>query len=162
MTARDALLQFCRVCQAVVGCRMSPDQKRQLVLMVRDGVPEARTLAIGDGANDVPMIQAAHVGVGISGQEGLQAANASDYSLAQFRFLQQKLLLCHGRYNYWRMSLFYYEYVNSSLWAVVYTSLPIILFGVYDMDVSQETALRYPWLYRVGLTDNFLKPGVFW
>ena len=45
------------------------------------------------------MIQAAHVGVGISGQEGLQAVNASDYSLAQFRFLQ-KLLLCHGMYHH--------------------------------------------------------------
>ena len=57
---------------------------------------------IGDGANDVPMIQSAHIGIGISGQEGLQAANASDYSIAQFRFLQ-RLLLVHGVCNYWRL-----------------------------------------------------------
>mmetsp|Transcript_33598 Transcript_33598/g.41299 ORF Transcript_33598/g.41299 Transcript_33598/m.41299 type:complete len:103 (-) Transcript_33598:1792-2100(-) len=61
------------------------------------------TLAIGDGANDVPMIQEARVGVGISGNEGLQAANSADFSIAQFRFLK-KLLLVHGRWNYRRNS----------------------------------------------------------
>ena len=62
-----------------------------------------RTLSIGDGANDVAMIQEAHVGVGIRGEEGLQAVNASDFAIAQFRFLSV-LLLKHGRYNYIRMS----------------------------------------------------------
>ena len=61
-----------------------------------------RTLSIGDGANDVAMIQEAHVGVGIRGEEGLQAVNASDFAIAQFRFLKV-LLLKHGRYNYIRM-----------------------------------------------------------
>jgi P-type E1-E2 ATPase len=61
------------------------------------------SLAIGDGANDVSMIQAAHVGVGISGEEGLQAANAADYSIGQFRFLK-RLLLVHGRWSYRRVS----------------------------------------------------------
>lgn len=56
--------KFASVCQAFVGCRMSPDQKRQLVHLIKDNNPGARTLAVGDGANDVPMIQAAHVGVG--------------------------------------------------------------------------------------------------
>lgn len=189
MSPREAFLQLSTICQAVIGCRMTPDQKRQLVCMIKDNLPNARTLSIGDGANDVPMIQAAHIGVGISGQEGLQAVNASDYALGQFRFLQ-KLILCHGRYNYWRMSLvttylfyksvawgiplfvyapynawsgnFFYDYLNSNLWALIYTSLPIILFGVYDMDVKQKTCLDYPWLYRTGLTDNFLRPVVFW
>jgi phospholipid-translocating ATPase len=59
----------------------------------------AVTLAIGDGANDVPMIQSAHVGIGLSGKEGLQACNSSDYSIAQFRFLS-RLLLVHGRNSY--------------------------------------------------------------
>lgn len=62
---------------------------------------KSRTLAIGDGANDVPMIQSAHVGVGISGKEGMQAVLASDYSIAQFRFLS-RLLLVHGRWDYRR------------------------------------------------------------
>ncbi len=56
----------------------------------------------GDGANDVPMIQSAHIGIGISGNEGLQAANSSDYSISQFMFLQ-RLLLVHGAWNYWRL-----------------------------------------------------------
>jgi magnesium-transporting ATPase (P-type) len=153
LSAKEALLQLATVCQAVVGCRMSPDQKRQLVVLVKRRLAGARTLAVGDGANDVPMIQAAHVGVGISGQEGLQAVNASDYSLAQFRFLQG-LLLCHGRYNYWRMSFvttylfyksvgwgmplfayawynglsgnFFYDFVASNLWYVCHYSLLIL------------------------------------
>lgn len=65
------------------------------------------TLAIGDGANDIPMLESAHVGIGITGREGLAAARASDYSIAQFRFLQQ-LLLIHGHYNYNRISIFTY------------------------------------------------------
>jgi P-type E1-E2 ATPase len=60
------------------------------------------TTGIGDGANDVAMIQEAHIGVGISGQEGMQAVNASDYAIAQFRFLQA-LMLVHGRWNYRRL-----------------------------------------------------------
>lgn len=97
------LLQFSQRCKAVVGCRVSPDQKREMVNMIKVGVPGVRTLSIGDGANDVAMIQEAHVGVGIRGEEGLQAVNASDYAIAQFRYLQV-LILKHGRNNYTRMS----------------------------------------------------------
>lgn len=100
---KSRLLELSQCCRAVVGCRVSPDQKREMVNLVKTGVPGVRTLSIGDGANDVAMIQEAHVGVGISGQEGLQAVNAADYSVAQFRFLSV-LLLKHGRYNYIRMS----------------------------------------------------------
>jgi P-type E1-E2 ATPase len=70
---------------------------------MRESDPALRTLAIGDGANDVPMIQAAHVGVGISGEEGLQAANSADFSFGQFRFLKH-LLHKHGRSNTRRIS----------------------------------------------------------
>lgn len=54
----------------VLACRVSPKQKADIVIMVRQMYPEAKTLAIGDGANDVNMITAAHVGIGISGHEG--------------------------------------------------------------------------------------------
>jgi phospholipid-translocating ATPase len=82
---------------SVICCRASPNQKATLVKGIRDTDPSCVTLAIGDGANDIAMIQASHVGIGISGREGLQAARVADYSIAQFRFLQ-RLLLVHGHW----------------------------------------------------------------
>ncbi|CAN0256362.1 unnamed protein product, partial [Pylaiella littoralis] len=184
-----ALLRAAQTCHSVVGCRLSPDQKRALVALVRENVPGARTLSIGDGANDVPMIQRAHIGVGISGQEGMQAVNASDYAIAQFAYLR-KLLLVHGRWNYRRSSrvvcyLFYksvmfacplifyaytngfsgtlfYDYVTCNMYAIVYTALPILLYGTYDRDISAETCLRYPQLYAYGIEDRCMRPTIFW
>jgi len=69
--------------------------------MVKEKYPQSNTLAIGDGANDVNMITAAHVGVGISGLEGQQAARSADYAIGQFKFLKN-LLLLHGREAYRR------------------------------------------------------------
>jgi phospholipid-translocating ATPase len=89
----------CR-CKSVLCCRVSPLQKALVVKLVREGLG-AMCLAIGDGANDVSMIQEADIGIGISGKEGLQAVMASDYGIAQFRFLS-KLLLVHGRWAYVR------------------------------------------------------------
>ena len=77
---------------------VSPSQKAQVVKLVRTGL-QVMTLAIGDGANDVAMIQAANVGVGIAGEEGRQAVMSSDYAIGQFRFLT-RLLLVHGRWSY--------------------------------------------------------------
>ncbi len=67
-------------------------QKALVVKMVKDGLGKV-CLSIGDGANDVPMIQAAHIGVGISGFEGLQAVMASDFAIAQFQYLKRLLLV---------------------------------------------------------------------
>lgn len=89
-------------CTSVLCCRVSPKQKAEVVRLVKKGL-KVMTLAIGDGANDVSMIQEANVGVGISGLEGRQAVMASDYAIAQFRFLH-KLLLVHGRWSYLRTS----------------------------------------------------------
>jgi phospholipid-translocating ATPase len=80
---------------SVICCRASPSQKASLVKAIRTKVKGSVTLAVGDGANDIAMIQEAHVGIGIAGKEGLQAARTSDYSIAQFRFLL-KLVLVHG------------------------------------------------------------------
>ena len=82
--------------------RVSPLQKALVVKLVKKNTSSI-LLAIGDGANDVSMIQAAHVGIGISGVEGLQAARASDVAISQFRFLK-KLLLVHGAWSYQRLS----------------------------------------------------------
>ncbi|CAM9108152.1 unnamed protein product [Ectocarpus sp. 8 AP-2014] len=187
--SQGALLRAAQTCHSVIGCRLSPDQKRALVALVRENVPGTRTLSIGDGANDVPMIQRAHIGVGISGQEGMQAVNSSDYAIAQFAYLR-KLLLVHGRWNYRRSSrvvcyLFYksvmfacplifyaysngfsgtlfYDYVTCNMYAIVFTALPILLYGTYDRDISAETCLRYPQLYAYGITDRCMRPMIFW
>lgn len=99
-------------CKAVICCRVTPLQKALVVDLVKRH-KKAVTLAIGDGANDVSMIKMAHIGVGISGQEGMQAVLSSDFSLAQFRYLE-RLLLVHGRWSYYRMCRFlrYFFYKN--------------------------------------------------
>lgn len=79
---RMEFLDLCISSKVVICCRVSPIQKAEVVDLVATNTKSV-TLAIGDGANDVAMIQKAHVGVGISGVEGLQAACASDYSIAQ-------------------------------------------------------------------------------
>ncbi|CDQ74629.1 unnamed protein product [Oncorhynchus mykiss] len=116
--ARQYFLDLALSCKAVICCRVSPLQKSEVVEMVKKQV-KVITLAIGDGANDVGMIQTAHVGVGISGNEGLQAANSSDYSIAQFKYLKN-LLLVHGAWNYNRVSkcILYCFYKNIVLYII--------------------------------------------
>ncbi|KAI3361043.1 hypothetical protein L3Q82_013240, partial [Scortum barcoo] len=164
------------VCKAVICCRVTPLQKAQVVELIKKH-KKAVTLAIGDGANDVSMIKSAHIGVGISGQEGIQAVLASDYSFSQFRFLQ-RLLLVHGRWSYLRMCRFlcYFFYKNFAftmvhfwfgffcgfsaqtvydqyfitLYNIVYTSLPVLAMGIFDQDVPDQRSLEYPKLYEPG------------
>ena len=100
-TVWNLFIDLAVLVDSVICCRASPSQKAWLVKAIRKKVKGSITLAIGDGANDIAMIQEAHVGIGITGKEGLQAARTSDYSIAQFRFLL-KLLLVHGRWNYIR------------------------------------------------------------
>jgi phospholipid-translocating ATPase len=162
---------------SVICCRASPSQKASLVKAVRMKGNGLVTLAIGDGANDIAMIQEAHVGIGITGKEGLQAARTSDYSIAQFRFLL-KLLLVHGRWNYirvckytlgtfWKEMLFYltqasyqryngytgtsfYEPWSLSMFNTLFTSLPVIFMGVFEKDLAASTLLAAPELYMKG------------
>uniref|UniRef100_A0A8C9HIR2 Phospholipid-transporting ATPase n=1 Tax=Piliocolobus tephrosceles TaxID=591936 RepID=A0A8C9HIR2_9PRIM len=106
------LLRTACMCKGVICCRMTPLQKAQVVELMKR-YKKVVTLAIGDGANDVSMIKAAHIGVGISGQEGLQAMLNSDFAFSQFQYLQ-RLLLVHGRWSYNRMCKFlsYFFYKN--------------------------------------------------
>ncbi|VDK56473.1 unnamed protein product, partial [Cylicostephanus goldi] len=89
---REPFSELAMRCHAVVCCRMSPMQKAEVVEMVRS-IGNHVVMAVGDGANDVAMIQvcrdAANVGIGISGEEGLQAASASDYAIPRFHFLRR-------------------------------------------------------------------------
>lgn len=167
---------------SVICCRASPAQKASIVKAIRARMP-GLTLAIGDGANDVAMITASHVGIGISGKEGLQASRVADYSIAQFRFLQ-RLLLVHGRYNYirtakfilwtyWKEMFFYmiqalYQryngYSGSSLyenWSLtvlntLFTSLCVIVPGMFEQDLKAETLLAVPELYAHGQKNGEL------
>jgi phospholipid-transporting ATPase len=109
-------LDLAVMCKAVICCRVSPLQKALVVKLVKRHL-KAILLAIGDGANDVSMIQAAHIGVGISGMEGLQAARSADVAIAQFRYLR-KLLLVHGAWSYQRVSktILYSFYKNITLY----------------------------------------------
>jgi len=113
---------------SVICCRASPSQKASLVKTIRTKVQRSVTLAIGDGANDIAMIQEAHVGVGITGKEGLQAARVSDYSMAQFRFLL-KFLLVHGRWNYIRTC----KYTLGTFWKVCTYIPPPVGVGRKDL-----------------------------
>ncbi|CAH0478820.1 unnamed protein product [Peronospora belbahrii] len=174
---QQEFLSLAMACESVVCCRVSPSQKAEVVTLVRATNKKMRTLAIGDGANDVAMIQRAHVGVGISGQEGMQAVNSSDYAIGQFYFLE-KLLLHHGRLNYKRMAILagymfyknivmvlaqyffmfctgssgqkFYGELGFQLYNISYTSFPIIVLGIFDYDVPFEVSKYFPELYLVG------------
>ncbi|MED6135997.1 putative phospholipid-transporting ATPase 4 [Stylosanthes scabra] len=168
-------------CASVICCRVSPKQKALVTRLVKEGTKKT-TLAIGDGANDVGMIQEADIGVGISGVEGMQAVMASDFSIAQFRFLE-RLLVVHGHWCYKRiaqmicyffykniafgLTIFYFEAFTSFsgqsvyddwymiLFNVVLTSLPVISLGVLEQDVPSEVCLEFPALYQQGPTNLF-------
>ena len=99
---RQKFLLLCKQCKSVLCCRVSPSQKAAVVQMVKEGL-DVMTLSVGDGANDVAMLQEADIGVGIAGEEGRQAVMSSDYAIGQFRFLQ-RLVLVHGRWSYRRLA----------------------------------------------------------
>ena len=120
-------LDLAVMCKAVICCRVSPLQKALVVKLVKKHKKQSILLAIGDGANDVSMIQAAHIGVGISGMEGLQAARSADVAIAQFRFLR-KLLLVHGAWSYQRVSktILFSFYKNIALYMTQFWVCPRI------------------------------------
>jgi len=99
-------------CKSVVCCRVSPGQKKEIVRLVKSRT-HCISLAVGDGANDVAMIKEAHVGVGIYGEEGMQAVQSSDYAVGEFQYLWE-LVLMHGKWCYLRQSdmILYFFYKN--------------------------------------------------
>ena len=131
-------LDLLKQCRSVICCRVSPLQKAEVVGLVKASNKHDITLAIGDGANDVAMIQKAHIGVGISGNEGLQAANSSDFAIAQFRFLQ-RLLFVHGAWFYVRNSkvIVYSFYKNICLYIIE------LWFAIYSYWTGQVLFERW-------------------
>uniref|UniRef100_A0A8C6LR14 Phospholipid-transporting ATPase n=1 Tax=Nothobranchius furzeri TaxID=105023 RepID=A0A8C6LR14_NOTFU len=185
---QDRFVDLAKRCRTVLCCRVTPLQKSEVVKLIREKL-KVMTLAVGDGANDVNMIQAADVGIGISGQEGMQAVMASDFAISRFKHLR-KLLLVHGHWCYTRLAnmiiYFFYKnvaYVNLLFWYqffcgftgtamidywlmiffnLFFTSVPPIMFGIFDKDVSAEVLMGVPELYRMGQGKgeyNFLS---FW
>ncbi|KAK4784199.1 hypothetical protein SAY86_018567 [Trapa natans] len=176
---KDMFLQLAVGCASVICCRSSPKQKALVTRLVKDGTKKT-TLAIGDGANDVGMLQEADIGIGISGVEGMQAVMSSDIAIAQFCYLE-RLLLVHGHWCYRRItsmicfffyknilfgfSIFLYDIYTSfsaqpayndwfmSLYNVFFTSLPPIALGVFDQDVSARFCLKFPILYQEGVQN---------
>ncbi|XP_067844280.1 phospholipid-transporting ATPase VD-like isoform X2 [Heptranchias perlo] len=184
----DTFLELTKQCRAVICCRSTPLQKSKVVHRVRDKL-KVMTLAIGDGANDVSMIQVADVGIGISGQEGMQAVMSSDFAISRFKHLK-KLLLVHGHWCYTRLAnmilYFFYKnvaYVNLLFWYqffcgfsgtsmidywiliffnLLFTSVPPIIYGILDKDVSAESLLQLPQLYRSGQQSEAYLSSTFW
>lgn len=175
-------------CKSVLCCRVSPSQKASVVSAVK-GTLDVTTLSIGDGANDVAMIQEADVGVGIAGVEGRQAVMSSDYAFGQFRFIT-RLLLVHGRWDYRRLTevtanlffknvvftltLFWYgihnnfdtsylfDYTYITLFNLAFTSLPVIFMGFLDQDVSDKVSMECPQLYQRGILRKEWSVWKFW
>uniref|UniRef100_A0A3B3HLB6 Phospholipid-transporting ATPase n=1 Tax=Oryzias latipes TaxID=8090 RepID=A0A3B3HLB6_ORYLA len=185
---QDRFLDLAKRCRSVLCCRVTPLQKSRVVKLVRDKL-KVMTLAVGDGANDVNMIQVADVGIGISGQEGMQAVMASDFAITRFKHLK-KLLLVHGHWCHTRLAnmiiYFFYKnaaYVNLLFWYQFYcgfsgtamidywlmiffnlffTSTPPIMFGIMDKDVSAEMLMGVPELYRTGQGSGEYNFRTFW
>ncbi|KAG8475717.1 hypothetical protein CXB51_032491 [Gossypium anomalum] len=176
---KNSFLELAIGCASVICCRSSPKQKALVTRLVKLGTGKT-TLAIGDGANDVGMLQEADIGIGISGVEGMQAVMSSDVAIAQFRYLE-RLLLVHGHWCYRRISsmicyffykniafgftIFLYEVYTSfsaqpayndwylTLFNVFFSSLPVIAMGVFDQDVSARFCLKFPLLYQEGVQN---------
>ena len=174
---------------SVVCCRCSPTQKRIIVKTIKK-YTDARTAAVGDGGNDVAMIQEADCGIGIVGKEGLQASLAADYSIKEFKSLNM-LILWFGRIAYKNTSMmsnfiihrgliiafnqfifnciFYFNPVPlysgflSFGYSTIFTSLPCICV-LLDQDVNKDNVLTFPSLYRILLKGRELnlKNFLFW
>jgi len=171
---RDQFIELVADTKVVVACRMSPDQKAIIVRLMKAKANGQVCACIGDGANDVPMIQEANVGIGIFGKEGMQAALAADFAIQEFSYLP-RLFLWHGRNCYKRtaklsqfilhrglvisfvqmvfMSMFYFAPVSCFdsymvvLYSILYTVLPTLSL-ILDFDIPWGTAYLYPELYK--------------
>ncbi|XP_030838216.1 probable phospholipid-transporting ATPase IF isoform X3 [Strongylocentrotus purpuratus] len=175
---------LCLDCEAVLCCRMSPFQKAQVVKLVKESPSKPSTMAIGDGANDVSMIQEAHLGLGIMGKEGRQAVRCSDYAFSRFKFLL-RILLVHGQWYYHRIGItvqyffyknfafitaqFYFAFFSEmsqqpmfdsmylTLFNITFCALPILLFGIFEQNLPAEMLLKNPKLYKENQRNSYFK-----
>ena len=161
----EKFLSICYNAESVLCCRVSPFQKSQIVHKMKQFDPNAITLAIGDGGNDVSMIMEANIGIGITGEEGMSAANASDFAIGEFKLLK-RLLFYHGRNNLNRISklIIYFFYKNIiftisqlffsplslssgqtiiddwyiTCYNLIFTAIPLCVTALSDLDILEE------------------------
>ena len=161
----EKFLSICYNSNTVLCCRVSPFQKSQIIKKMKQFEPRCVTLAIGDGGNDVSMITEANVGVGLVGEEGLSAAEASDFSIGEFKLLK-RLLFYHGRTNLIRLSkmILYFFYKNIvftiiqlffgpfcllsgqtiiddwyiTCYNLIFTAVPLCISALTDIDISDK------------------------
>eukprot|EP00042_Codosiga_hollandica_P057034 m.836286 g.836286 ORF g.836286 m.836286 type:complete len:1147 (-) comp59483_c0_seq3:50-3490(-) len=188
-TLRPSFMELADSAVSVICFRSSPVEKALVVQAVKRTNPRKVTLAIGDGANDVAMLQAAHVGIGIVGREGSQAAMSSDFAIGSFRFLTP-LLLVHGHWCLSRLArfcvyfcyknavfvflLFFFQIycgfstqsaiddVNLILFSLLFTGVPVIINGLFDQRVPREALLTHASLYRTGVEERLYNKRIFW
>nr|XP_026491211.1 probable phospholipid-transporting ATPase VD isoform X2 [Vanessa tameamea] len=181
-------LSLARRCSAVLCCRATPLQKAYIVKAVKEELG-VTTLAIGDGANDVSMIQTADVGVGLSGQEGRQAVMASDFALSRFKFIE-RLLLVHGHWCYDRLArmILYFFLKNATFVFIVFwyqlycgfsssvmidqlhlmaynlafTAFPPIVIGAYDRAAPAALLGERPGLYAASRRGRAYRAHSYW
>ena len=179
----DLFMQLVSLVDSVVCAQVTPLQKAQIVHCVKSNT-DAICLAIGDGANDVSMIQTADVGVGIFGREGTQAARASDYAIRQFRDLV-RLITVHGRYAmvrnsscikycfYKNVSFIFVQYFFSAYtrfsgqtiyddWVLTFfniflTQVPPLFLAFFEKDIPEDMITQYPELNRVMIANSYMR-----
>lgn len=193
----DCFMELALTSRVLIACRLSPMQKAEIIKLLKEYQPKKITLAIGDGVNDISMLNEADIGVSVIssnesdsfGEGGNHALNASAYSLGQFKQLRT-LLLFHGRESYRKNAyLIYYSIYKNllfiaptfifgiysgftgqnvydnwlmQLYNIVFTSLPIILFGAMDTEYEKETLIKNPKLYEDGQTNALCNVKLFW
>lgn len=186
--AKQDLAELHKHCACVLGCRLSPLQKAEVVKMIKGDEGRPITAAVGDGANDVSMIQEAHVGIGIVGKEGRQAVNCSDYAINRFHMLN-RLIFVHGQLFYHRtantvhyffyknllfiLPQFLYSFHNLSsgqslyhpillmCFNLLFTSLPVLLYGLLEVHIPETILESHPKLYRLNTRNKLMRVSVF-
>ncbi len=174
---------LCILCTTVIASRLSPIQKSQIIRIIKEADPKNITLAIGDGGNDVSMIQEAHVGIGLVGYEGSGASRAADFSFGKFKFLQRAMFV-HGHWNYQRLAYmiqysffknvacftcqFYYAIFSNfsatsvfdefflMLYNAVYALFPVLAYGALEKTFPAEVLLKNPQLYALNRGNSLL------
>ncbi|XP_018306223.1 probable phospholipid-transporting ATPase IF [Mycetomoellerius zeteki] len=175
-------------CEAVVCCRLTPLQKSEIVHLIKTSRNHPHTAAIGDGGNDVSMIQEAHVGIGILGKEGRQASISADFAFTKFKYLR-KALLVHGHWYYFRISVltqfFFYKNIvfitpqvlfcihngfsTQELYDglflmsfnLILTSLPVLMYGLLEQNYNAKKLIEHPYLYKLNKNNYLMSRSQF-